>query len=167
MGADVGDHHFCPGLNEELAATSVMGSQVSSTLESRRYDGVMGAWYGKAPGLDRAGDAIRHGNFTGASPKGGVVLFVGDDPSAKSSTVPSSSEFTLYDLMVPTVFPGTVQEIVDLGRHCVEMSRASGLWTAMKVVTAVADATGIRPVELPMTAERIHRSMKERSSSST
>ena len=137
-----------PGLNEELAATSVMGSQVSSTLESRRYDGVMGAWYGKAPGLDRAGDAIRHGNFTGASPKGGVVLFVGDDPSAKSSTVPSSSEFTLYDLMVPTVFPGTVQEIVDLGRHCVEMSRASGLWTAMKVVTAVADATGTARVGL-------------------
>ncbi len=76
-----------PGLNEELAATALMGSQLASTIDGFQHDGVVGVWYGKAPGLDRAGDAIRHGVFAGASAKGGVVLLVGDDPAAKSSTL--------------------------------------------------------------------------------
>jgi indolepyruvate ferredoxin oxidoreductase len=130
-----------PGLNEELAASAVMGSQLSANVASRRFDGVVGLWYGKAPGLDRAGDAIRHGNFAGAAPGGGVVVLAGDDPGAKSSTLPSACEHTLFDLMIPTVAPGTVQEVLDLGRHAIALSRASGLWSGMKVSAAVADAT--------------------------
>ncbi|MEM9039000.1 MAG: indolepyruvate ferredoxin oxidoreductase family protein [Actinomycetota bacterium] len=131
-----------PNLNEELAATSVMGSQLAPGQPDAKYDGVVGFWYGKAPGLDRAGDAIRHGVYVGASPKGGAVVLVGDDPAAKSSTVPSSSDLALMDLHLPIFYPGDVQEVLDLGRHAIAMSRATGLWTSMKIVTAVADGSG-------------------------
>ncbi len=131
-----------PGLNEELAATAVMGSQLSVTLDSCRYDGVLGIWYGKTPGLDRASDALRHAVFAGTAEHGGAVALVGEDPSAKSSTLPSSSDVTLVDLRLPVLVPGDVQDAVDLGRHAVALSRASGLWTAIKVVESVADGTG-------------------------
>ena len=131
-----------PGVNEELAATAVMGSQLADERPERKYDGVLGMWYGKAPGLDRACDAIRHAVFAGTSPRGGVVAVVGDDPAAKSSTLPSSSDATLVDLHMPIVFPGDVQEALDLARHSVALSRASGVWVGYKLVTAVADGTG-------------------------
>ncbi|MGH9132457.1 MAG: indolepyruvate ferredoxin oxidoreductase family protein [Ilumatobacteraceae bacterium] len=131
-----------PGANEELAATAVMGSQLASTLSDFRYDGVIGMWYGKAPGLDRASDAIRHGVFAGTSQHGGVVAIVGDDPAAKSSTLPSSSDATLVDLHMPIFFPGDVQEALDLSRHAVALSRACGLWAGFKLVSQVADGTG-------------------------
>jgi indolepyruvate ferredoxin oxidoreductase len=142
-----------PGLNEELAATSVMGTQVAARLglrgtgglhstDRQRLDGVTGFWYGKAPGLDRASDALRHASMTGADPRGGAVALVGDDPNAKSSTVPSASEAALADLSIPVLFPADPADIVDFGRHAVELSRASGLWTALKVVANVADAAG-------------------------
>lgn len=131
-----------PAVNEELAATAVMGSQLATTLDDCRYDGIVGIWYGKAPGLDRAGDAIRHAVFAGTAPRGGVVALVGDDPAAKSSTLPSSSDATLVDLHIPILYPGDVQDVVDLGRHAIELSRASGLWTSLKVVANVADGTG-------------------------
>ncbi|MEQ9161227.1 MAG: hypothetical protein RLN74_00860, partial [Ilumatobacter fluminis] len=102
------------GVNEELGATAVMGSQLAVTLDDCKYDGVLGIWYGKAPGLDRASDAIRHGVFAGAAPKGGVVAVVGDDPSAKSSTLPTSSDATLHDLHMPVLYPGDAQEALDL-----------------------------------------------------
>ncbi len=92
-----------PGLNEELAATAVWGSQLANNLPDPRHDGVLGVWYGKAPGLDRAADAIRHGNWVGCGPRGGVVAFVGDDPSSKSSTPPSASEGLLAELGIPTL----------------------------------------------------------------
>jgi indolepyruvate ferredoxin oxidoreductase len=130
------------GLNEDLAATSVMGSQLTVTLDDCRYDGVLGVWYGKGPGIDRAGDAIRHAVFAGASATGGVVAVVGDDPSAKSSTLPSSSDATMVDLHMPLLFPGDAQEAIDLARHAVAVSRASGLWAGLKLVTPVADGTG-------------------------
>ncbi len=130
------------GVNEELGATAVMGSQLAVTLDDCKYDGVLGIWYGKAPGLDRASDAIRHGVFAGAAPKGGVVAVVGDDPSAKSSTLPTSSDATLHDLHMPVLYPGDAQEALDLSRHAVAVSRASGIWAGLKVVTAVADGTG-------------------------
>ena len=133
---------FQPGMNEELAATAVMGSQLAVTLDSCRYDGIIGIWYGKAPGLDRASDALRHAVFAGTSPKGGAVAIVGDDPMAKSSTLPSSSGATLVDLNMPIVYPGDVQEAIDLGRHAIAMSRACGVWPAIKVVESVADGTG-------------------------
>ena len=131
-----------PGLNEELAATAVMGSQLVDSLADKRYDGVVGVWYGKAPGLDRAGDAIRHGVFAGTARHGGVMAVVGDDPAAKSSTLPSSSDATLVDLHMPILFPGDVQEALDLSRHAVALSRASGIWVGLKLVTPVADGTG-------------------------
>ncbi len=131
-----------PGVNEELAATAVMGSQLADSRPERRYDGVLGVWYGKAPGLDRASDAIRHGVFAGTAPHGGVVAVVGDDPAAKSSTLPSSSDATMVDLHMPIIFPGDVQEALDLARHAVALSRASGLWAGYKLVTSVGDGTG-------------------------
>ena len=131
-----------PGLNEELAATAVMGSQLVDSLDDKRYDGVVGVWYGKAPGLDRAGDSIRHGVFAGTARNGGVMAIVGDDPAAKSSTLPSSSDATFVDLHMPILFPGDVQEALDLSRHAVALSRASGIWVGLKLVTPVADGTG-------------------------
>lgn len=129
-----------PGHNEELAATAVSGSQSVGTFPGSRHDGVLGVWYGKAPGLDRAVDAIRHAQFAGTSPLGGVLALVGDDPECKSSTIPSSSERTLIALDMPVLYPGTVSELVELGRLGVELSRTTGLWVALRIVTGVADS---------------------------
>jgi indolepyruvate ferredoxin oxidoreductase len=131
-----------PAVNEELGATSVMGSQLAAGRPDATYEGVVGIWYGKAPGLDRAGDALRHGVFAGSSPLGGAVVLVGDDPACKSSTMPSSSDASLVDFHMPILYPGTMAECVELGLHAVAMSRASGLWSAMKIVTPVADGSG-------------------------
>ncbi len=136
-----------PAVNEELAASAVMGSQLAPGRPDARYEGVVGFWYGKAPGLDRATDALRHGVFAGAARHGGAVVIVGDDPMAKSSTMPSSSDAALVDLHMPILYPGTVQECLELGLHAVAMSRASGLWSAMKIVTPIADGSGT--VDLP------------------
>ena len=132
-----------PAVNEELAATSVWGSQLVGGLPGgSRYAGVTGIWYGKGPGLDRAADAIRHANHGGTSPAGGVVALVGDDPACKSSTLPSGSEPMLAALMIPTLYPGDVQEIVEYGRHAIALSRACGLWAGLRIVTSVADGAG-------------------------
>ncbi len=137
-----------PAVNEELGATAVWGSQLAQSFPDPRYDGVVGVWYGKAPGVDRAADAIRHGNYVGSDPRGGVIALCGDDPGCKSSTIPSASESLLAALQVPILVPGSVQEILDLGRHAIACSRASGLWSAFKVVTNVADAAGTAQVGL-------------------
>ncbi|MGW5689863.1 indolepyruvate ferredoxin oxidoreductase family protein [Streptomyces asiaticus] len=136
-----------PGLNEELAATSVMGSQLAGEATSMGPDGVIGLWYGKSPGLDRAADAFRHANLVGVPAKSGVLALVGDDPVAKSSTVPCASERALADLALPVFYPADSQDILDYGLHAVELSRASGVWAAMKVVTNVADAAGTATVD--------------------
>jgi len=137
-GADI---VHVPGVNEELAATSVWGSQTIPRPDGR-YDDVVGFWYGKAPGLDRAGDALRHANFVGSAPKGGAVALTGDDPAAKSSTLPSASEMTLAELCMPVMFPGSSRDLVDLTRHSVALSRWSGLWVGLKITTDVADGIG-------------------------
>ncbi len=128
-----------PAVNEELAATAVWGSQVEVPGHPRTVDGVVGVWYGKAPGVDRAGDPLRHGNICGAHPQGGVLVLAGDDPSCKSSTIPCVSERTLAGFGLPVLYPGTAEEIVRLGRYGVALSRASGLWVGMKITTDVAD----------------------------
>ena len=130
---------FSPGLNEEAAAMAVQGTQLASVTRGARHDGVTGVWYGKAPGLDRASDALRHANLMGTHHRGGALALVGDDPAAKSSTVPSGSEFTLADLAIPALYPADPAEIVELGLHAIALSRASGAWAALKIVTAVAD----------------------------
>lgn len=139
---DAHDIVFRPGVNEELSATAVQGTQLAAMQPDKRVDGITGIWYGKSPGLDRASDAIRHANLMGAHPDGGVLALVGDDPAAKSSTVPGASELLLADLGIPTLYPSDPQEALDFGLHGVAMSRASGLWVALKIVTAVADGSG-------------------------
>ena len=130
-----------PGLNEELAATAVAGSQLAMTRPDRTKEGVFAIWYAKAPGLDRASDALRHGNLMGAHRRGGVLVCVGDDPQAKSSSVPSTSEPSLYSLAMPILAPADPQEILDLGRHGFALSRLCGLWVGMRVPASVADCT--------------------------
>ncbi|WP_280378760.1 indolepyruvate ferredoxin oxidoreductase family protein [Nocardia wallacei] len=133
------DIRFVPGLNEELAATAVWGSQGQLPAGKATHDGVVGVWYGKGPGLDRATDALRHANMYGADPNGGVLLLVGDDPAAKSSTVPAVSERSLAALHIPVLFPRNASEIVTMGLHGVALSRASGCLVALKIVADVAD----------------------------
>jgi indolepyruvate ferredoxin oxidoreductase len=130
---------FIPAVNEELGATAILGSQTANLLPNPKYDGVLGMWYGKGPGVDRSGDIFKHANFTGIGKHGGVLALAGDDPSAKSSTIPSHSEVALYDALMPVLYPGNVQEILDLGRLGFELSRYSGLWVGFKIVTNVAD----------------------------
>ncbi|MBE1537012.1 indolepyruvate ferredoxin oxidoreductase family protein [Actinomadura algeriensis] len=141
-----------PALNEELAATALAGSQIAGEVAELTTDGVTGFWYGKAPGLDRATDAVRHAAMIGTSPRGGVVALVGDDPSAKSSSVPCSSEPALADLQLPTFYPADAQDVLDHGLHAVELSRASGLWTAMKIATNVADGASTTALAARWTA---------------
>lgn len=137
---------FTPGLNEDLAATAVWGSQLATAFPRPKYDGVLGVWFGKAPGIDRSGDAIRHANFIGVPRTGGVLAYAGDDPTCKSSTLPSATEMALADLGLPVLFPGNVQEILDLGLHGFALSRCSGLWVGLKIVTNVADGAGTAEV---------------------
>ncbi|SEB26074.1 MULTISPECIES: indolepyruvate ferredoxin oxidoreductase family protein [unclassified Mycobacterium] len=132
---------FVPAVNEELAATAVQGTQLAAMQPDKRVGGVAAVWYGKSPGLDRAADAIRHANLMGTHPEGGVLALVGDDPSAKSSSVPGASELLLADLGLPILYPADPQQALDFGRHGIAMSRCSGLWVAMKIVTNVADGS--------------------------
>ncbi len=132
---------FRPGLNEELAATAVAGTQLLGELPEHDHDGVTGFWYGKNPGLDRAADAIRHGVMSGTAPLGGAVALIGDDPASKSSTLPSACEPLCRSLLMPVLAPATVREIVVLGLHAVALSRESGLWTGLKIVTELADGS--------------------------
>ncbi|MGO3327711.1 indolepyruvate ferredoxin oxidoreductase family protein [Gordonia sp. (in: high G+C Gram-positive bacteria)] len=144
-----------PGLNEEIGATSVMGSQLaakvgtlSADASGAVRDGIVGYWYGKAPGLDRATDALRHANLIGTHPRGGAVALVGDDPGAKSSTVPCASEMALADLYMPILYPADSADILDFGVHAALMSRVSGLWTSLKISAHVADGASSAVVDL-------------------
>lgn len=134
--------HFVDGLNEDLAATAVWGTQMLHTVGKQKFDGVTGMWYGKAPGVDRSGDALKHANYTGIGKNGGVLAIAGDDPSCKSSSLCSQSEPMLFHVGIPSLYPGNVQEILDYGLHGYQMSRLAGVWMGMKIVTNVADGTG-------------------------
>ncbi|ARU17141.1 indolepyruvate ferredoxin oxidoreductase family protein [Croceicoccus marinus] len=129
-----------PGVNEELAATAIAGTQQIDTTPDAKVAGVFSLWYGKGPGLDRAADAIRHGNIQGASQFGGVVLAVGDDHVAKSSTIACYSDETVASLHVPLFYPADPREVVEYGLHGFAMSRHTGSWAAVKIVTDVADS---------------------------
>jgi indolepyruvate ferredoxin oxidoreductase len=134
---------FRPGLNEELAATAVGGTQLLGELPGATKQGVTGFWYGKSPGFDRAADAIRHSNLSGTAPLGGAVALIGDDPMAKSSTVPGVCEPMCRSLVIPVLAPGTIAELLELGQHAVAISRHAGVWTGLKIVTELADSSGI------------------------
>jgi indolepyruvate ferredoxin oxidoreductase len=133
------DHgvHLVPGLNEETGATAVWGSQ--QVPGHQRPDGVLGVWYGKGPGVDRSGDVLRHGNTYGANAKGGVLVLAGDDPGAKSSTVPCTSERTLASFGMPVLTPRNGEEMIAFGMYGVALSRLSGCFVGVKVLADVAD----------------------------
>jgi indolepyruvate ferredoxin oxidoreductase len=132
---------FQPGVNEDLAATAVWGSQQVNLYPSAKYDGVFSMWYGKGPGVDRSGDVFKHGNSAGSSPHGGVLVLAGDDHAAKSSTLAHQSEHLFKACGLPVLFPSNVQEYLDFGLHGWAMSRYSGLWVAMKCVTDVVESS--------------------------
>src|SRR5579872_847910 len=132
--------HFVPGVNEDIAATSVMGSQIFHVLGESKYDGVVGIWYGKGPGVDRSGDIFRHANIAGTGPNCAALALGGDDHISKSSTIPHQSDFSFYNVGMPVLYPGNVQEILDFGLLGIALSRFSGAWAAMKMVTNVCDS---------------------------
>jgi indolepyruvate ferredoxin oxidoreductase len=133
---------FRSGLNEDLAATAIWGAQYVGTFPGAKVDGVFGIWYGKGPGVDRSGDALRHANLAGTSPKGGVLCLAGDDHGAKSSTVANFSDPTFIAVGMPVLYPSNTQELLDYGLHGIAMSRFSGCWVGMKVVTDVVEGGG-------------------------
>ncbi|MGO4526067.1 indolepyruvate ferredoxin oxidoreductase family protein [Microvirga sp. 2MCAF35] len=132
---------FQPGLNEELAATAVWGSQQAEIRGDGKYDGVFGLWYGKGPGVDRSGDVFRHANMAGSSKHGGVLALMGDDHTAESSTVAHQSEFHFVDVMIPILNPAGVQEILDYGLYGYAMSRFCGTWVSFKCVKDNIEST--------------------------
>ncbi|MEX0941891.1 MAG: indolepyruvate ferredoxin oxidoreductase family protein [Pseudomonadales bacterium] len=133
--------HFQPGVNEDLAATAVWGSQQVNIFEGAKFDGVFGMWYGKGPGVDRSGDVFRHANHAGTSKYGGVLVIAGDDHGCKSSTLPHQTEYAFVDAMMPILNPAGVQEIIDLGLYGWALSRYSGCWVALKTIAETVDAS--------------------------
>ncbi len=131
---------FLPAINEDLAATIVMGTQQAGIRDDRRVDGVFGMWYGKGPGVDRAGDALHHGNAAGASRNGGVLLIVGDDHTAASSSIPHASETSLQGWSIPIIHPASVEEYESFGLWGWALSRYSGAWVAFKAVTETVES---------------------------
>ena len=133
--------HFQPGVNEDLACTALWGTQQLNLFPGSQYDGVFGMFYGKGPGVDRSGDALRHANLAGTDPKGGVLVLAGDDHTCKSSTTAHQTEFAFVDAMIPVLNPSGVQEFLDLGVYGWAMSRYSGCWVAFKVVGETVDSS--------------------------
>ncbi len=133
---------FQAGLNEDLAATAVWGTQQAEMRGEGLYDGVFSLWYGKGPGVDRSGDVLRHGNLAGTSPNGGVLVLMGDDHTCESSTTAHQSEFALVDAMIPILNPAGVQELIDYGLYGWAMSRYSGCWVGLKAVKDTIEVTG-------------------------
>jgi indolepyruvate ferredoxin oxidoreductase len=132
---------FQPGLNEDLAATSIWGTQQVNLHPGAKVDGVFAMWYGKGPGVDRCGDVFKHANMAGTSKHGGVLVLAGDDHAAKSSTLPHQSDHMFSAAMMPVLYPSSVQEILDLGLHGWAMSRYSGCWVGFKCVADTVESS--------------------------
>jgi indolepyruvate ferredoxin oxidoreductase len=131
---------FVPGINEDMAATAVRGSQEVGLFPGAKYDGVFGMWYGKGPGVDRSMDVIKHANAVGTSRYGGVLAVAGDDHAAKSSTLPHQSEHMFMGASIPVLAPANVQEVLDLGIFGWELSRYAGCWVGFKAITENMDS---------------------------
>jgi indolepyruvate ferredoxin oxidoreductase len=132
---------FQPGVNEDLAATAIWGSQQLNLSPGANYDGVVGIWYGKGPGVDRCGDVFRHGNAAGSAKNGGVLCLAGDDHGAKSSTVPHQSDHAFISALMPYLYPSSIHEMIQMGLLGIAMSRYSGCWVGMKVITETVETT--------------------------
>ena len=140
---DAHDVVFQPGVNEELAATAIWGSQQLPLSPGARKDGVLGLWYGKGPGVDRCGDVFKHGNAAGTSPHGGVLCFAGDDHTCKSSTVPHQSDHAFMAALMPCLYPASIHEFLEIGLLGVAMSRFSGCWVGMKFISETVETTSV------------------------
>ena len=138
------EHHivFNPGVNEDLAATACWGTQQLGFHGEAKYDGVFAIWYGKGPGVDRTGDAFRHGNLAGSHPRGGVLALMGDDHTCESSTTAHQSEYAMVDAMMPVLNPAGVQELLDYGIYGWALSRYAGVWVGLKCMKDTIDASG-------------------------
>jgi indolepyruvate ferredoxin oxidoreductase len=136
-------HHirFQAGVNEDLAATAVWGTQQLDLFGDSNYDGVFALWYGKGPGVDRSGDALRHANLAGTAKHGGVLALAGDDHTCKSSTTAHQTEYAFVDAQIPVLNPAGVQEFLDLGLHGIALSRYSGCWVALKCVADTVESS--------------------------
>ena len=134
---------FQPGLNEDLAATAIWGSQQAELRGEGRHDGVFALWYGKGPGVDRTGDVMKHANMAGSSRHGGVVMAMGDDHTGESSTVLHQSDWAMIDAYIPVLSPAGVQEIMDYGLYGFALSRFAGVWTGLKTMKDTVEATAV------------------------
>jgi indolepyruvate ferredoxin oxidoreductase len=134
---------FHPGLNEDLAATALWGTQQAELRGEGKYDGVFGLWYGKGPGVDRTGDVFRHANMAGSSRHGGVLVAMGDDHTGESSTVCHQSDWAMVDAYIPVLSPAGVQEILDYGLYGIAMSRFAGVWCGLKLMKDTVEVTSI------------------------
>ena len=134
---------FQAGLNEDLAATALWGTQQAELRGEGKYDGVFGLWYGKGPGVDRSGDVMRHANMAGTSAYGGVLMAMGDDHTGESSTVLHQSDWAMVDAYMPVLSPAGVQEILDLGLYGYALSRFAGVWVGLKTMKDTVEATAV------------------------
>ena len=134
---------FQEGLNEDLAATAIWGTQQAELRGDGKYDGVFGLWYGKGPGVDRSGDVMRHSNMAGTSVHGGVIMAMGDDHTGESSTVLHQSDWAMVDASMPVISPAGVQEILDYGHYGYALSRYSGLWVGLKTMKDTIEVTSV------------------------
>ncbi|WP_457646310.1 indolepyruvate ferredoxin oxidoreductase family protein [Profundibacter sp.] len=134
---------FQPGMNEDLAATAIWGTQQAELRGEGKYDGVFSLWYGKGPGVDRSGDVMRHANMAGTSPHGGVLMAMGDDHTGESSTTLHQSDWAMVDAYMPIVSPAGVQEILDYGLYGWALSRFAGVWTGLKVMKDTIEVTSV------------------------
>ena len=137
------DIRFQPGLNEDLAATAVWGSQQLHLSPGARKDGLLGIWYGKGPGVDRSGDVFKHGNAAGSAPHGGVLAIAGDDHTCKSSSIPHQSDHAFISALMPMLYPSSAHEFLELGLLGIAMSRFSGCWTGFKVISETVETTTV------------------------
>ena len=139
---------FQPGLNEDLAATAVWGTQVFQSAGPAKVEGIVGIWYGKGPGVDRSGDILRHANLSGSPGLCAALVLAGDDHPCKSSSIPHQSDFSLYNVNIPILFPGNTQEILDYGLYAIALSRYSGAWCSLKLLTQTCDGGGTAEIDL-------------------
>src|SRR5436190_20382199 len=131
---------FLPAVNEDLAATAMLGSQQVETSPTREVDGVFGLWYGKGPGVDRSGDALKHGNAYGSSPHGGVLVVAGDDHGCVSSSMPHQSDVAFMSWFMPTLHPADVGEYLAFGQYGYALSRFSGMWVGFKAISEIVES---------------------------
>jgi indolepyruvate ferredoxin oxidoreductase len=140
---EAADVRFQPGLNEDLAATAIWGTQQAELRGEGRFDGVFALWYGKGPGVDRSGDVMRHANMAGTSARGGVLMAMGDDHTGESSTVLHQSDWAMIDAYMPVLSPAGVQEILDFGHYGYALSRFAGVWVGLKTMKDTVEATAV------------------------